>query len=186
MRVRKSILIVALLGFCGAWSGCSSHKEPAPASASSAPPQVFANGTPAPPPIVVPAQGGFGGIACGAPPLPAMKLLRATGDVTFYARPSDPMQIANGQLSGETYRFYRNQFEGVQLQTNNAASSTALLVHMRRLIGPGKLENPNGPVFSSTGGAKRLSRRRMRSGFGASSGRHGRGTRRQSASLRAD
>ena len=79
-----------------------------------------------------------------------MKLERTDGDLTFYTRPTDPMQIANGQLSGETYRFYRNQFEGALLQTNNSDSSRAMLVHMRNLIGKGKLENPVGPVYSWT------------------------------------
>ena len=76
-----------------------------------------------------------------------MKLVRTAGDLTFYTRPSDPMQIAGGRLSGEMYRFYKNQFEGVELQTNDASSSAALLVHMRDLIGPGHLVSPIGPKY---------------------------------------
>jgi len=137
MRIERSVLAVfTLLVFVGL-TGCGSRQPP--------PKETEA---PAALPFAPPSQGGFGGIACGAPPEPNMKLVRTAGDVTFYTRPSDPTQLPGGQLSGETYRFYNNQFEGAMLQTSDANSSAALLVHMRNVVGPGQLISPIGPKYS--------------------------------------
>jgi hypothetical protein len=136
MRISKSIVLVLSAATLAGLSGCGSSQQrnQAPAAVGEAAPSA--------------PQGGFGGIACGAPPQQGMSLQRTNGDVTFYSRPDDPMQIAGGKLSGETYRFYKNQFEGALLQTDDAQSSSALLVHMRGLVGPGNLEDPNGPKYS--------------------------------------
>jgi hypothetical protein len=58
--------------------------------------------------------------------------------------------MGSSQLASETYRFYKGEFEGALVEANGADNSRALLVHMRRMIGPGKLENPIGPVYSWT------------------------------------
>ncbi|HUA34605.1 MAG TPA: hypothetical protein VMA09_13435 [Candidatus Binataceae bacterium] len=138
MRIERSILAVSMLVLFVGFTGCGSHQPPPPPDTGIAAALPFA-----PPP-----QGGFGGIACGAPPQANMKLVRTAGDLTFYTRPSDPMRIAAGQLTGETYRFYKNQFEGALLQTSDSNSSAALLVHMRNLIGPGTLVSPIGPKYT--------------------------------------
>jgi hypothetical protein len=144
-------IVVASTGMLAILAGCFSHKgsKPTPASSVAAAEPSAAASAPAGAPIATTSpgsfQGGFQGIECGSAPGPDMKLINTKGDVSFYVRPKDPKHIDRGLLKAETYRYYRNQFEGVLLETTGAANSSEMLDHFERIIGPGT-QSPSQPT----------------------------------------
>ncbi len=72
-----------------------------------------------------------------------MTLVEDDGDVKFYARKADHLEMGEAKLTRIEYGFYKGKFANVTVNAQGKTNSVALLKYLEKYYGPGR-KSPRG------------------------------------------